>query len=38
MKLNSLVNRIKDETVKRSPEILVAAGIASMISATVFAI
>src|SRR5699024_1128159 len=38
MKLNSLINRIKDETVKRSPEILVAAGIASMISATVFAI
>src|SRR5699024_8194540 len=38
MKLNSLVNRIKDETIKRSPEILVAAGIASMISATVFAI
>lgn len=38
MKFAKLINTFKDATVKHSPEILVAVGIASMVSATVFAI
>ena len=38
MKFVKLINAFKDATVKHSPEILVAVGIASMVSATVFAI